>query len=492
MNKSILVLFLLLAPALIAQDRLELADGRKLRGEILSEKNGRLRFVTQEAELVEIESADLVERKEGRGLAKSLAEKLGDDPEDKDRILEVARIASADKNLRRDAPRLWRRLLALEEGDCDEARLALGQVRLGGTWYPDEKTGMKAWGEILAVEGFVPIAGGFVKKVELDAFRKNQASFLLDEERRWRPLEEIMMERGMRPWNGEWYDSATDTDLLDELKDLEAALGIVAQAGRDGVDEVYVVGKREVAEKLAKKITAARAWVALNLDAAAEPMLQQRGQAFALRTRVQYRDFLTRYRAKHGREPEDVKFCLDLGGMGFKRTSRVTDQEQPSWENTFVSGMVASLGRALGHAAFDVPAGFWVAAAMRGEADVMGSIRIHYVSPSRYDRAEEVRTQFESLDDARARLAEAKVRRGTRPMAELLNLSLNDLQSIHEVQGVFFLGFLLETRKEALLEFWKSRPEGKETAELRFARCFGAPIAELEKEFWTWFERLAR
>ena len=487
---SVLLLLVFLGP-LAGQDRLELADGRKLRGEILSEKDGRLRFVTRDAELVEVALSEVVERKEGSKLSAKIRERLGDQGEDLERLLETARWAAEEKSLARDAERLWRRILALDP-DEDEARRALGQIRLGGVWYADEKEGLGAWGKILAEEGYVRAKEGFIKKNALAAFRRDPRAFALDEERRWRPVEELMRERGMRLWQGEWYHAIDEGLLLSELEALDEALGIKAQAYRHRGNEIFVVGARFQAEKLAKKLTDARSWVLRNLAVTEKSFLDERAQFFCLADRAQYRAFLERYGKKHGRDADKVRFCLDLTGMSFGKLNRVTDQEQTAWDNSLVSGLAAALARYEAPEGFEVPAAFWVAAAMRAEEAVMGAIEVHFVAQSRYDRASGPVKGFADVAEARRDLAEMRIRRQTRPLTELLTVDLNGLLPAHELQGYFFLGFLLETRREAFLAFWKGEARGDERAEARFQRCFGSGVAEVEEAFWAWFERLPR
>ncbi len=471
----------------MAQDTITLVSGKRVRGEVIHQGEKEVEVVTRAAKLLVIPKSDVAEIKMGKPIRKSLAAQIKGKELDPDALLAAAEWGSDTKSLKKDCLRLARRALALEP-DFAKARRYLGQVRFEDTWYKNQKEADKALAKKMRASGFVFVRGAWVAKSEKGRLKRSPGLFMLDGRRKWRLTDELMKERKMLPWKGDWY-KPQEKLLVDELRRFEELTGSLFQGAQHGPTTVVISGRRGEAERILSRIRATRKWF--------DETFKPKGETFVagpssliviLRDRPTYLSFLKRGGAIHGADANRVAYGQKHDSMSFGPLSRVSCQAEPLWEHTLISGTGATMMRLWGHIDFDAAPVLYVAAGHLAEIRILGEIRIHFAKADGYDRVAKTTRKYRSLKEAKKLLQEALKDNKVIGLSRLFKTSLGGLTAVHEAQGLFLLQYLKQTNGDGLRVFVQDRGPGEFAA--RFLAAFKITPEKMQEEFWRWFEDL--
>ncbi len=480
------VVAFLVSPLTQAQDVVALVSGKKVRGEVIHQDKKVIEIVTRKAELIVVNQSEVDAVKIGRALNRKLAAQIIGHEKSPDKLMAAVAWAEDQKSLKKDRLRLARRALALDN-NCDKARLFLGQVKMGGIWYKNQKSADREFAKIKRQQGFVYLKGAWLKSTEKRNFLKNPGAFMLDGKRHWRLTDELMKERHMIMWKEAWY-KPTEKALVEDLRKFEEAVGGDFQGAEKSPTRVVIQGRRGEAQKLLKDIQKTRRWF--------DDLFRPQGQSFAsgpsslyviLNQRGAYERFLTRGTALHGADSAKVKSGLTRDSMSFSPLSRVSHQEEPLWKNTIIAGLGAAMMRYWGHEDFLAPPCLYVASGQMAEFLALKEIRIHFVSTSRYDKRSVTQRKYRSLGEAKKMLVAARSKGETIDLGRLFKTTSGGMTPLHEAQSIFLLDYLSSEHKEGLRTFVQDK--GSADVVVRFSSSFGMNFQELEKKFWTWFDR---
>ena len=143
---------------------------------------------------------------------------------DADELCEVALWAMRhkDRKVRREGRKLMKEVLELDE-EHEDARKALGHVRVGEKWYTSAKSAEKAKKKLLEVEmkenGFVKYKGGWIKPEDRRKWKRGK--WKQDDNGVWKSEADVMREKGYVKYQGVWLKlSEQDRKLISEHRDL--------------------------------------------------------------------------------------------------------------------------------------------------------------------------------------------------------------------------------------------------------------------------------
>jgi hypothetical protein len=153
----------------------------------------------------------------------------------------LAQLASTAKNKNL---KFWEHLAAaaLKIDPLNEtANVLHGRERVGDEWFSDKKKADDARKKLkeqqLKDQGYVSVGfgdkKGWIKKEDKIAYDRKRDDFVLDEEGFYRPIAEVMAERGMELSNGKWIPRASPEDKADcAAFKTEFEVGIVGMSSK--------------------------------------------------------------------------------------------------------------------------------------------------------------------------------------------------------------------------------------------------------------------
>ncbi|MCA9320519.1 MAG: hypothetical protein KDB53_07280, partial [Planctomycetes bacterium] len=475
----------------LAQDFIKLKEGGSVLGEIVKEDATSLTVVTKECELVTVAKDSIERERRGKKIHRKVQAMLDAiDAEDNDALFALAQEISETKAYKYDALRFARRIVA-RDPDHEGARTLLGHVRIQEKWYPDRETAMKALEEKMKADGFVYLNEGWVKVERAEELKAHPEAFILIDELIWRPLAEVMVERGFTLWEGEWYPKE-EKYLLVYLERLKTRTGEVAHAAVVGSSHVFAVQGRDVAKEMAKDLDHARNWFCDTFEVGEKSRLDIRNlrtepQSFAyvLSDQIALSSFADEYKKDLKMDDQNLAFTLPRKHCLWRDLGHAIHTGETLWKNYLVSQLGGSLLDWYWHRGFERPAFLWVGSAHLVEAAVYGAARTQYVAEDKYARTSETpATQRRGISDAKDAARDLLRSKSLEPLSRVFFKTFNELTVSDDIMGVAFLQWCLEERKEILFKFLSGSPSGN--LRERFDRTFGAKFDEVDKDFHAW------
>lgn len=223
----LLALALSAAPATAQLSVVNMKDGKKVEGFLLTQDDKVVRVETIDGKTMSFDKTkvDSVEETKRWGDPEIDAEFEKLDASDAAALATLAETAYAKKS------KVWNRLaqavLKLDK-DNETANKLLGREKVGDTWYADKKKADEARKKLkeeeMKAKGFVSVGNGdkkgWIKKELRSAYDKNNKDFVLDDDGLYRPAAEVMAERGMEfdAAAKKWIPRATAEDKADCAK----------------------------------------------------------------------------------------------------------------------------------------------------------------------------------------------------------------------------------------------------------------------------------
>lgn len=466
-----------------AQDTVKMVKGASISGDVVKETFDEVHVVLQSGELKKLAKVDVKEIRRGAALNAKVQQWLDTiDPKKADDLFGVADRAAKEKDLLRDAQRIARRVLAIDQNHAG-ARKLLGHAKVAGTWYTDLSAARREGAKALASKGYVIHKSGFAKKSDIEDIDKNPLDWQLTEELLWRRTADLLREQGKISFGGEWYAN-TDEDLVKELEVLRDRTGDTAQAARVGATYVFSAVGRANATEMAGKLQKTREWFAETFKVRPEEYVATPVTRFyVMSDKEKFEKFLDGYKDDVKAADVAIKLYKAVGQVPFPKFNRACHKDVQAWEYTLVSGTGSTMFTAIWSSGVKVPDAMMIAAGHLAEIAILGGARVEYVAPDEYGRQRPLR---ESLGrdigafrgEARAALASGITVR------QLFGTKMNDMSSEMDSLGVAVLAFLLEQKNEQAMMFIK---EGRGTKiDDRVEAAFKMSIEKLEEAIKGW------
>jgi GNAT superfamily N-acetyltransferase len=481
------VLLLSAAALLPAQDSIKLDDGRRLTGEIVAETEAQYLLVTKLGEKLEIEKSKVTKLRRGRGLAKRVVARLEDvAQDDASALFAVVQWAQKQKSLRRDAERLARRVLAIDPEHL-EARKLLGHVKLLGTWYLNRKVGMKALRGAMKERGLIEHEGGFGTPAIVAQVESAPKAWLVDESSMlWRPLAEIMRERGFAEHRDEWY-GPEEKDIIDDIATVERTLDLKLRGAGVGESRVVATFGRKGCIEHAKELEKAREYfIETFRPERRRALMGSRMIFYVLRETTDFEAFLDKGAdSLHSARPSYLKFARPTGVMSWGFVNQVIHQQRGAWKEANVArvGMAMMDNEWTGRVS--CPDWIGIASAHLAEIAVYGAAKTWWVAQSRYADQEDERTsEGRTLDMAKVYVREKMKKMRTPVMRSLFGKKTNQMTVFDDQLGIVLMSYFLEKHEDGILDYLFGKIEtdiGK-----RFEAVFGHSFEEEEKLFRAW------
>ncbi|HGY91368.1 MAG TPA: hypothetical protein ENK43_09370 [Planctomycetes bacterium] len=472
-----------------AQDSLKLEDGRFLQGEILGKKNGKIRFVTKAARLMEVDPTDVVKERRGRKIHPKIRAMLAKvDAEDPVALFEIVQRIEGKKAWARDAVRLARRAVAFDP-EFEEARKFLGHVKYGDVWYSSKEEAHEALTEKMTAAGYVFESGGWVKAEKAGRLKSQPDAFILVDDLIWRPLEEVMRERGYELWDGQWYPPEEKAIII-YLKRFQKRIGVKAHGAMKGAVRVIHVQGRESAQETAQELDQARNWFCdtFQVGPKSRPDIRRlREEPFSfhyvLSDEAELARFAEAYKDKF--KFQDLALTLPRKHALWPDMGHAIHLGESLWRNYLVAQLGGTLMQWYWHRGFPLPAWIWVASAHHAEIAVFGQARTQYVTRAKYDRT----TNPPGLDRRNLSAAKEDLRdlyeaKEVKSIRELFAKSFNELDSSDDLFGVVLFDWFVKERSKAWFGFLSGPKSG--ALQKRFEKYFGGKFEKVERDFKAW------
>jgi hypothetical protein len=482
---TIVTLIALLGARTAAQDSIRLQDGTRVTGDVVFESDLQVELVTAAAEMRTIPKSAITELRRGTPLDGRVAQWLAAaDRGDAGALWAVTERAAREKSLAPDAKRLARRVVAVDPEHAG-ARALLGHAKAMGRWFPDAAAANRALAAKMKEDGLVPVQGGFARPSELDLVKAAPQDWMLDDDRRWLLVSEVMAGRGLVSWEKEWY-AKTDAELLAELRTLKERTGEAAHAAAAGACRVFAVLPRAKTVEIAQKVHATREWFAKTFevdpkDAVAKPA----ADFYVLSGQAALERFIVAYAGAIKLPPAQSKLGVTFGSVPYGGLSRVVHTQIDTWQHIVVSGLGAGLTVARWRAGVPLPEWLPIAIGHHAEIAILDAATVHFNAPDEYGRTSEAPDDGgRDIKGMKASLKAALAKPNGPSLRRLMSARLNDMTPDLDTLGVVFLLYLLEVKKPELLRFVK---EGRGTQlEARFAEAFGGNYEVIERELHAW------
>lgn len=482
-----LMLVAMFAASVSAQDFVQLADGRKLRGEVVKRDDTETWLVTPDATLEKIASKDVASIRHTQEMPPAIAERLGDEGLEPKHVYAVAEWASKDRKRKRYAERLLRRCVALKP-DFDPAREALGHVLFKGTWYTERKAAYNAAKARMKADGFVYYRGAWIKKEMLSFLKSSFDEWMRYRGLTWRLTTEVRQERGDKLWRQEWY-VGREARLVRSLKSVYESAQDDIHGAEVGRCRVFAAFDRDEVRAIAARHQKASDWFAKAFDLARRdrrlidaPRLDDyvfSGVEPLLR-------FLDKNRGRFGlRSPEAWALAKQLESQSHGNL-HVQHVGREAWQWSAVSCVGTRLFKRLWSGG-DAPAWMWVATGHHAEVAVMGDVRVQWVKTENYGRKTKVPDlKGRNMEELKAALRETFSGSPMPGLRVLMGKKLNDLDASLDLLGTCYLAFLLEEHHEAWLDFCtRTKGHGKDLAK-RFEAHFKMTYEACDQRFKKW------
>lgn len=483
------VLLLLTGLPLGAQDFVRLKDGKAVKGEIIVENAEKLVLIDQMGETVTVLQADIERFRKGKPMSPKTLEKLEAVTEKTaDNLFAVAAWAAEQKGLHRDAERVARRVLVLDPNH-KQARALLGHVKGLDVWYPDAETAKAAVEEKMTADGYVYVSGGWIRAERANDLAGRPEDWLLIDDFWWRPLAEVMTERGYELWRREWYPP-DQKHLIPLCREYSDKLGVEMHAAEKGCSRVISCLGREEAMAMAENMVKARAWFCSTFETATHGRrkdLDQNPQSLTVivPNQVTLEKFADSYRGVFGIKGEDIGFTIRLKMVLWTDFGHAHQADDNIFRNQVVSQLGGRMLQWYWHEGFDLPAWIWIASAHHAEIAVFGGARVPYVARSEYDDpSADENVSSRDIRHARERVKEmAKAKKGL-SIRTLFGKPFNAMTKEDDDVGLVLMEYLLEKEKEPFLKFLSGPKTGNVWE--RWERYFKKSMEQVEGDFKAW------
>ncbi len=479
--------FLLATPIALAQDMIRLLDGPLLRGEVIQESPKAVKMIDTMGKVHVVQRDKIKRLRIGRGLKKKTLEKLASVKDKSEASLwAIVAWCAEQKALKRDSQRLARRVLVMNPEHA-EARKLLGHVKALGTWYANQEEAFKAVETKMTEAGYVFASGGWIRTERAADLAANPAAWLLIDDFKWRPLADVMRERGFEKYLEAWYPR-DQKHLIPEAKALSKAMEAEFHIGQVGSSRVLTVETREDAIEIATSLDKVRKWFGKTFevkkhgdrrDLETNPM----NRAIVLSDKEQLVAFGDKFKEKYQFTDSQLKYERALNQALWSPLSHAHAMSDVLWKNQLPSQLGGNLLKwyFVKQEGLELPPWMWVASAHLGEIEATGVARVPYIAPSNYGQVETKENRgTRSLTDARDRVKE----QNGASLRGLMGKPFNALTPEDDVAGMVYFTFLLEKYKPQLLKFLTARPCGN--LFVRFKKFFSKPMEEFDHEFKEW------
>ncbi|MFT7619800.1 MAG: hypothetical protein ACI97A_003457 [Planctomycetota bacterium] len=491
MKRLLIITFLLTAigaaPA-SAQDLVRLLDGTMMRGEVTKESPKAIKFIDLMGKVHVIERDKIKKLRVGRPMKKKTLAKLAALTDKTEKGLwEVAVWCSEQKPLKKDSQRLARRVLVMNK-DHLEAHTLLGHVKALGGWYQDQEKAHKAVEGKMTADGYVFANNGWIRAERAPELASSPDEWLLIDNFKWRPLKDVMWERGFEKFNGTWYPKE-QKHLIPEGKALSELMEEKFHIAQVGSCRVLTIGEREDAFELATTLDKVRKWFGKTFE------VKKHGDRRDLETRPLNRavvlqdlemlgKFGERNKKKYNLNDVSLRYQRALNQTLWSPLSHAHARSDILWKNQFPSQLGGNmLSWFFVKEDIDLPAWMWVASAHLAEIEVTGQARVPYFAPDKYGAVEIKENRAgRGMSDAKDRVKEMK----SVSLRALMGKPFNGLTPKDDVLGMVYLTFLLEKYKPQLLKFLTARPCG--SLWVRFDKFFPKKLEEVDNEFKAWLK----
>ena len=467
----------------MAQDKVKLASGKFITGDIVAIlEGGAIEIVTPEAKLVTIAADQVADVRRGAPLTSRVNQKLAEiDARNPEALFKVASWAFESRGLRKDGKRLAARVVAFKP-DHAQAREMLGHVLALGTWYPDSRSAFLAVKDRMKDDGYEFFKKGWIKKELLPFLKEAPADWVLWQNFYWRSLTEVRKERGDKLWKKEWY-TGEDAKLVETLERIEKMTGDDCHAGQAGTCKVYCYLGREEAREAAERQQKARTWFIETFDVMKRRPLIRRfpakidwvlsGEAAFLKFlsgRVSGRQYaLSR---KTGNHAAGFFYCGHLG--------------KEAWKWSLVSHMGLAMMRAY-WVGGPIPAWIMVASGHQAEMAVMGDVRVQWVHIGAYDQDVKIpQLRGHAMKEIKAAVREYYQNQPMPGLRVMMSKDMNELTQELDTLGVVYLSYLMENHKETWLDFLTKPVLKANNVRERFEHHFKMTFEEMDQKFRKW------
>lgn len=469
-----------------AQDLLRLLDGKMLRGEVIKESPKAVKFIDVMGKVHVIERDKIKRLRVGRPMKKKTLARL-EELTDKSAkgLWEVAVWCSEQKPLKKDSQRLARRVLVMDPEHLAAHQL-LGHIKALGVWYEDQEKAHKAVEGKMTADGFVFANNGWIPAEKAEDLAANPDEWLLIDNFKWRPLKDVMWERGFEKFNGTWY-SKEQKHLIPEGKAFSELMESKFHIGQVGSCIVLTVGEHEDAIEIAKSLDVVRKWFGKTFE------VEKHGDRRDLETKPVNRailledmEMLVKFGDLHMKKlnlnESSLKYQRALNQTLWMPLSHAHAKSDILWKNQFPSQLGGNmLAWYFVKEDIDLPPWMWVASAHLAEIEATGQARVPYFSPSQYGQVEVKENRAaRGMSGAREHVKELK----RVSLRALMGKPFNGLSPEDDVVGMVYMHFLLEKYKPQLLKFLTAKPCGN--LWIRFDKFFPKKLEEVDQEFKAW------
>ncbi len=477
--------FILCVALCLGQDTVKLKDGSTLLGDVVSETEGSVELVTPNAELRRLVKADVEAIARGKPMSSRVTERLAKiDPSDANALAGLAEWAAKDSFLASDGKRLARRIVA-RNPDHAAARAVLGHVKVDGVWYAGKSAADQAVISVMTKEGRVRIDDGWALKADVAAIRAAPKDWMVDPDRRWRTVVEVMTSRGLLAWGGEWYTSDFQPEI-DVARRLKEALGLQLSIARSGGSVAFTTRSRAEAQKLADFQQKCRQWFGRTFGPKAEDLvLTPIARLIAVPHDADMHRFIAECGDIHGLRP-GTRRSEGLAGIGFKELCNLYSEERDTSPQPMIADDMGSRSLFLLTSTHG-RAPYWLhrAAGLHCEIATLGEARVLLKAQDRYARGGDVHgPEGATLASVRALLRGSRRAGDLMHMETLFRSKIDQLTSEHDTMSIAAMAFFLETRKDKFLS-WLTESHRDDIA-VTVKRSLGETFEELDTAFRGW------
>ncbi len=493
MNKlNTILVVLLLLPALRApaQDLVRLKEGKGLiKGEIIVENDEKVVLIDHMGKTVTVAQIDIERLRRGKGLHPKTLERLEAVTEKTaDNLFAVAAWAAEEKGLKRDSQRIARRVLVLDP-EHKKARALLGHVKGLDVWYPDAETAQAAVEEKMTADGYVFASGGWIRLERAGDLASHPEDWMLIDDFWWRPLAEVMKERGYELWRKEWYPP-DQKHLIPLCREYTDKLGSEFHGAEKGTALVFSCLGRSEAMGTAESLVKARAWFCETFKTAEHGRRRNLADApgsltLIVQNQRQLEKFADTYRGPYQISGDDIAFQIRLKMILWRDLGHAHQADDNLWRHQIVSQLGGRLMQWYWHEGSDLPAWLWIASAHHAEVAVFGGARVPYVARTEYDdpTADEAVTSRD-IRRAREMVKDLVKQKKSVSIRTLFGKPFNGMTKDDDNVGLVLMQFLLEKHEEAFLKFLSGTRSGNVWE--RWDSYLGKSMEDIEGEFKSW------
>ena len=388
----------------------------------------------------------------------------------------------------RDAERLARRVLVMAP-EHKEARAFLGHVKGLGNWYVDAEAAHAAVQEKMTADGFVYVNNGWIRAERATDLTQRPDEWMLIDDFLWRPLAEVMTERGYELWDKVWYPKE-DKHLIPALRKLSDKMGLRFHGHQVEASICYSVLGRESAIDMAKDLAKARAWFCKTFETDKNGPRRNLAKspfntAVVLGDKEELGKFAEAYAKQYGVTEQQLDYNLRLNMMTWRELGHAHNSGETIWRYQLVSQLGGRLIDYIWHGGFERPPWIWIASAHHAEIAVYETAKVPYVAESKYgERSARENPKARSISDARARVKDMVKSKERISIRELMGRPFNGMTQQDDDVGLVLFQYLLEVHKEGFYKFLMGPKSGNLWD--RWDRYIGKSLEVVEGEFKAW------